>query len=51
MATYAITKGDPVEVISGKDRGKRASARGPPPRLRVIVENINLVKEHRDRDR
>ncbi|UCF68413.1 MAG: 50S ribosomal protein L24 [Acidobacteriota bacterium] len=42
-----IRKGDQVEVISGKDRGKRGKVlrlfRGS---QRAIVEGVNLVKKH-----
>jgi large subunit ribosomal protein L24 len=48
MATMRVKKGDTVEVISGKDRGKRGKVLEAQPRdQRVIVENINLVKRHR----
>lgn len=41
-----IKTGDEVEVIAGKDKGKRGRVirfRGP---NRVVLENINLVKRH-----
>jgi large subunit ribosomal protein L24 len=43
-----IKKGDTVQVISGKDRGKRGKVLEALPReRRVIVENLNMVKRHR----
>lgn len=43
-----IRKGDTVEVIKGKDRGKRAKVlRVFPSACRAIVEGINLAKKHR----
>ncbi|AIY86880.1 MULTISPECIES: 50S ribosomal protein L24 [unclassified Thermotoga] len=42
-----IKKGDLVEVISGKDRGKRGKVlRVIPKENKVIVENVNMVKRH-----
>jgi large subunit ribosomal protein L24 len=47
-ATLRIRKGDTVQVIAGKDRGKRGKVLEARPReRRVIVENINQVKRHR----
>jgi large subunit ribosomal protein L24 len=43
-----IKKGDTVQVISGKDRGKRGRVlEAHPAEERVIVENVNMVKRHR----
>src|SRR3989304_1843499 len=43
-----IRKGDLVQMISGKDRGKQGKVREAGPRGGGgIVENTNLVKEHR----
>ncbi len=43
-----IRKGDLVQVISGKDRGKQGRIiESHPAERRVIVENLNLVKKHR----
>ena len=43
-----IKKGDLVQVISGKDRGKQGKVLEALPKdRRVIVENLNMVKEHR----
>jgi len=49
--TMRIKKGDLVQVLAGKDRGKRgrilkvlASKKGGAPRF--IVEGVNLIKRH-----
>jgi large subunit ribosomal protein L24 len=43
-----IRKGDMVQVLSGKDRGKQGRIiEADPAKRRVIVENLNLVKKHR----
>jgi large subunit ribosomal protein L24 len=43
-----VKKGDVVQVISGKDRGKQGRIiESHPAERRVIVENINVVKKHR----
>jgi large subunit ribosomal protein L24 len=42
-----IRKGDQVEVITGKDRGKRGKVlRVDYQRERVVVEHVNMVKRH-----
>jgi len=42
-----IKKGDLVQVLSGKDRGKQGRVLEARPREgRVIVENLNIVKRH-----
>ena len=42
-----IRKNDQVEVLSGKDRGKRGRVlRIMPARSRAIVERINMLKRH-----
>jgi large subunit ribosomal protein L24 len=47
-ATLRIRKNDVVQVISGKDRGKRGKVLEALPReRRVVVENLNIVKDHR----
>ena len=46
--TMKIRKGDVVQVLSGKDRGKQGRIIEADPRKgRVIVENLNVVKKHR----
>jgi large subunit ribosomal protein L24 len=43
-----VRKGDLVQIISGKDRGKQGRIIEARPReRRVIVENLNIVKKHR----
>ena len=45
--TMKIKKGDTVQVLAGKDRGKRGRVLEARPRDRsVIVENLNLAKRH-----
>ncbi|MBT9258972.1 MAG: 50S ribosomal protein L24 [Clostridiales bacterium] len=42
-----VRQGDLVEVISGKDRGKRGKIlRVIPKENRVVVEGVNIVKRH-----
>ena len=42
-----IRKGDVVEVIAGKEKGKRGTIlEADPRRRRVIIENVNLSKKH-----
>jgi large subunit ribosomal protein L24 len=42
-----IKKGDLVQVLAGKDRGKQGRVLQARPRdRRVIVENLNLAKRH-----
>jgi large subunit ribosomal protein L24 len=45
--TMKIKKGDLVQVLAGKDRGKQGRVVEARPReRRVIVENLNLAKRH-----
>ena len=45
--TMRIRKGDLVQVLAGKDRGKQGHVIEARPReRRVVVENLNLVKRH-----
>jgi len=47
-ATIRIKKGDLVQVLSDKERGKQGRILvARPHERRVIVENLNLVKRHR----
>mgnify|MGYP000442140579 CR=1 FL=1 len=47
---YKIRRNDIVEVIAGKDKGKKGKVlRMFPNRERAIVEGINLVKKHQRR--
>ena len=42
-----VKKGDTVQVITGKDRGKQGRVlEARPKELRVVVENLNVVKRH-----
>ncbi len=42
-----IKKGDLVQVLSGKDRGKQGRVlEARPSEGRVVVENLNVVKRH-----
>ena len=42
-----IKKGDNVEIIAGKDRGKRGKViQVIPSEDRVIVEGLNMMKRH-----
>jgi large subunit ribosomal protein L24 len=42
-----VRKGDLVQVIAGKDRGKRGRVlEARPKEGRVVVENLNVVKRH-----
>ena len=42
-----IRKGDLVQILSGKDRGKQGKVlQALPAKRRVIVENLNVVKRH-----
>jgi large subunit ribosomal protein L24 len=42
-----IKKGDQVEVIAGKDKGKRGKVERTLPALgKVVVEGLNLRKKH-----
>lgn len=47
MAKVKIKKGDRVEVITGKDRGKTGKVlRVFPTENRLVVEKANVVKRH-----
>ncbi len=42
-----IKKGDRVQVLSGKDRGKQGTVlRALPTKRKVIVEGVNTAKKH-----
>src|SRR3954451_12438479 len=42
-----VKKGDVVQVITGKDRGKQGRVLAArPTERRVVVENLNVVKRH-----
>jgi len=45
--TMRIKKGDLVQILSGKDRGKQGKVLEARPKdRRVVVENLNIVKRH-----
>jgi large subunit ribosomal protein L24 len=47
MSGVKIKKGDRVEVLAGKYRGKQGKVlKSLPEDRRVIVEGVNLVKRH-----
>jgi large subunit ribosomal protein L24 len=42
-----VKKGDKVQVISGKDKGKQGVILAAfPKKNRVIVEGVNIIKKH-----
>jgi large subunit ribosomal protein L24 len=45
--TMKVKKGDLVQILTGKDRGKQGRVLEARPReRRVIVENLNVIKRH-----
>jgi large subunit ribosomal protein L24 len=45
--TMKVKKGDTVQILSGKDRGKQGRVLQAMPRERkVVVENLNINKKH-----
>lgn len=47
MHTMKVKKGDTVEVIAGKDSGKRGRVlRIDRDRGRLVVEGVNMIKRH-----
>jgi large subunit ribosomal protein L24 len=43
-----IRKGDQIQIISGKDRGKRGKVvRTIPAAEKIVIEGLNLVKRHK----
>jgi large subunit ribosomal protein L24 len=45
--TLKIKKGDLVQILSGKDRGKQGRIlEARPKEGRVLVENLNMIKRH-----
>ena len=42
-----IKKGDTVEVVTGKDAGKRGRVlKVDPSRSRLVIEGVNMIKRH-----
>jgi large subunit ribosomal protein L24 len=47
MATMRVRRGDLVQVIAGKDRGKQGRVvESRPKERRIVVENLNVMKKH-----
>ena len=47
MADTKVKKGDTVQMLSGKDRGKQGRVLDARPRDgKVVVENLNMLKRH-----
>ena len=47
-----VLRNDTVEIITGKDRGKRGRVRAVLPKEnRVVIEGLNLYKRHLKRGR
>ncbi len=47
MPAMKVKKGDLVQILSGKDRGKQGRVlEADPSDRRVVVENLNVVKRH-----
>jgi len=47
MAKLKIKKGDLVEVVTGRDRGKQGKViQAYPETDRVLVEGVNRIKKH-----
>jgi large subunit ribosomal protein L24 len=47
MANMHVKKGDKVQIISGKDKGKKGVIlEAYPKKERVLVEGVNIVKKH-----
>ncbi len=46
-ASLKVKKGDLVQVLSGKDRGKQGRViEARPAERRIVVENLNVIKRH-----
>lgn len=47
MATLKIKKGDTVQVIAGKDKGKEGKVVSVDSKnKKLVVEGVNLIKKH-----
>ena len=45
--TMKVRKGDLVQILAGKDRGKQGRVLEARPKARrVLVENLNMIKRH-----
>jgi len=50
MRKLHVKKGDIVQVISGKEKGKSGKIlRAYPAKERVIIEHLNMIKKHTKR--
>jgi large subunit ribosomal protein L24 len=46
-ATLKVRKGDLVEIVAGKDKGKQGRIiEARPSERRVIIQNLNVAKRH-----
>lgn len=48
---YKIKKGDIVQVVKGKDKGKKGKVFSAAREGRILVEGVNLVKKHKRQTR
>jgi large subunit ribosomal protein L24 len=47
MSSLHIRKGDTVQVLSGKDKGKRGKVlKVDPEKRRLVIEGVNRAKKH-----
>lgn len=47
MAGLNVRKGDKVQVITGKEKGKQGRVlRTVPEKSQVVIEGINMIKRH-----
>jgi large subunit ribosomal protein L24 len=47
VAKMHIRKGDKIQVLSGKDKGKKGKVLSTVPRKKkVLVEGVNIIKKH-----
>ena len=47
MPKFKLKRGDTVEVIAGKNKGKRGQVREVrPDTQRIVVADVNIVKRH-----
>lgn len=47
MSKFHVKKGDKVQIMAGKDRGKKGKIlRTFPAKKRVVVEGANIIKKH-----
>ena len=45
-----IRKGDEVQILAGRDKGKRGSVIRVFPNDKILVEGVNIVKRHTKAD-